>query len=213
MGVALILSSCSSDSSDSSGDTDGRASAATAAETTAAEAPAGDDATDGEETGDDEGPAVATAGDGIVVPLGETIEDVDMGDTIEVVSVVRDFNSPGQADLVADGGEVVLVEVVVNTGTEFGGLVSAGNFRISWDEGADFWRNKTRMVEDDMEAAGYTPFDDVSRRDGEGSGWMAFLVEERAETYLMEYSRSGAKVIGSDDTIDEFTTEFEIPGA
>lgn len=124
---------------------------------------------------------------------------------------MRDFASEEEAELIADGGEVVLLDVSVTAGTEYGGLVPAGHFRISWDDGADFWGNKTRMIEEEMEAAGYTPFEDVSRRDGEGGGWIAFLVDERAESYLIEYSRAGAEVIGSDETIDEFTTEFEIP--
>ncbi|MGO2112336.1 MAG: transcriptional regulator, partial [Pseudoclavibacter sp.] len=130
---------------------------------------------------------------------------------ITVVTAVRDFSSEAEAELIADGGEVVLLEVSIVPGTEYGGRVSAGNFEISWDDGADFWSDKTRLIEDEMEAAGHTPFDGVARSDGEGSGWIAFLVDERSETYLMEYSRSGVEIIGSDETIDEFTTEFEIP--
>jgi hypothetical protein len=100
----------------------------------------------------------------------------------------------------------------VTPGEEYGGLVSMGNFKISWDDGADFWGNKTRMVEEEMDAAGYTPLEDVSRSDGgEHTGWMAFLVDERADTYLVDYERSGAEVIGSDEVIDAFQQEFEIP--
>ena len=114
----------------------------------------------------------------------------------------------------ADGGEVVLLEVSVMPGDEYGGLVSMGNFEISWDEGEEFWGNKTRLVEEEMDAAGYAPLDDVSRSDGgEHSGWIAFLVDERADTYLVNYERDGAKVIGSDEEIDAFDQEFEIPAS
>ena len=146
--------------------------------------------------------------------VGETIEDPDMGDTVEVLSAVRDFPSEEEGELVADGGEVVLLEVSVMPGDEYGGLVSMGNFEISWDEGDEFWGNKTRLVEEEMDAAGYAPLDDVSRSDGgEHSGWIAFLVDERADTYLVNYERDGAKVIGSDEEIDAFDQEFEIPAS
>lgn len=195
--LVLILSGCSgSDDAAAPVSEETEAAVAEAEETTEAEPEA----------------APAAAGEETEVSIGETIEDPDMGDSIEVVSALRDFPSEEEADLIAEGGEVVLLEVSVTPGTEYGGLISMGNFKISWDDGADFWGNKTRMVEEEMDAAGYTPFEDVSRRDGgEHTGWIAFLADERAETYLVEYSRAGAEVIGSDETIDEFTTEFEIP--
>ncbi|MGI6879461.1 transcriptional regulator [Microbacterium sp. gxy059] len=155
--------------------------------------------------------AAAPAGDQTEVEIGETIEDPDMGDTIQVVSAIRDFPSEAEADLIAEGGEVVLVQVEVTTGDEFGGLVSAGDLEISWDEGADFWNNKTRMIADEMEAAGYEVFDDVSRRDGGATGWIGYLVDERADSYQLKYHRSGAEVIGSDEVIDAFDAELVIP--
>lgn len=176
-----------------------------------------DDTGDGSgdsDDGADSGSSAGAAGEETQVEIGETLEDPDMGDTIEVLSAVRDFPSEEQADLIADGGEVVLLEVSVSPGEEYGGLVSMGNFEISWDDGADFWNNKTRMVEDELEAADYPVFEDVSRRDGgEHTGWIAFLADERADSYQMSYSRSGAEVIGSDEVIDPFEAEFEIPGS
>jgi hypothetical protein len=206
-GLALTLSACGG--GDPTAD-EAAADEPAAAQEEDAQDPGEEDATGSAPESDDE--AAAPGGEETQVDVGETIEDPDMGDTVEVLSAVRDFPSQEEAELVADGGEVVLLEVTVTPGEEYGGLVSMGNFKISWDDGADFWGNKTRMVEEEMDAAGYTPLEDVSRSDGgEHTGWMAFLVDERADTYLVDYERSGAEVIGSDEVIDAFQQEFEIP--
>ncbi|GAA1809939.1 hypothetical protein [Nesterenkonia flava] len=63
-----------------------------------------------------------------------------------------------------------------------------------------------------MEAADRTPLEDVARRDGgEHTGWIAFFAEERAETYVLRYTRPGAEVIGSDETLEEFSQDIELP--
>ncbi len=176
-----------------------------------AEGDADEDATD-EATEDETEDSDASAGEESQVDIGETWEDPDMEDTIEIVSVVRDFPSEEESELIENGGEVVLVEVSATPGEEYGGAISEGDFEISWDDGQEFWMNKTRMVEAEMEDADRPIFDRVRRMDGEDhTGWIAFLVDERADTYILEYSRSAAEVIGSDETIDEFTEELEIP--
>ena len=158
-----------------------------------------------------ESPSAAPAGAEAEVKIGKTLKDPEMGDTIEVISAVRDFPSTEEADLIADGGEVVLVQVKIAPGKEYGGRVSEGNFEISWDKGADFESSDTRLMAEEMTAAKRTPLEDVQRRDGgEHTGWIAFQVDEKADTYLIEYTRDGAKVIGSDKTIAEFTEQVEI---
>lgn len=165
-----------------------------------------------EDSDDEDSDASAGGGEESQVDIGETWEDPDMEDTIEIVSVVRDFPSEEESELIENGGEVVLVEVSATPGEEYGGAISEGDFEISWDDGQEFWMNKTRMVEAEMEDADRPIFDRVRRMDGEDhTGWIAFLVDERADTYILEYSRSAAEVIGSDETIDEFTEELEIP--
>lgn len=208
LGGALLISGCGSSSEEPESQQSQTEEPTTSAPATGASTTG---ATTGSET---EGATGAPAGDQTEVTIGETIEDTDMGDTIEVLSAVRDFPSEEQAEVIDEGGEVVLLEVKVTPGQEYGGLLSIGNFEISWDDGADFWNNQTRMIEDEMNAAGYPPLEDVSRRDGgEHTGWVAFFPQERADTYLLQYSRSGAEVIGSDETIDEFVTELEIPAS
>lgn len=170
-----------------------------------------DDSAD-EGSADEDSDSSAGGGEESQVDIGETWEDPDMEDTIEIVSVVRDFPSEEEAELIDNGGEVVLVEVSATPGEEYGGAISEGDFEISWDDGQEFWMNKTRMVEAEMEDSDRPIFDRVRRMDGEDhTGWIAFLVDERADTYILEYSRSAAEVIGSDETVDEFTEELEIP--
>lgn len=216
--VALTASACggggsSADDpavgSDEAPPADDAAETASADEEAGATAPASADEESGAEASEG-----AASGEQTEVEIGETLEDPDMGDTIEVLSAVRDFPSEEQADLIAEGGEVVLLEVSVSPGEEYGGRVSMGDFEISWDDGAEFWNNETRMVEDELESADYPVFEDVSRRDGgEHTGWIAFLADERADTYQMSYSRGGAEVIGSDEVIEPFEAEFEIPAS
>ncbi|MFJ9392505.1 transcriptional regulator [Nocardioides sp. NPDC101246] len=193
LGLALALTGCGSEETDSDADTVAEVESS---------APAS------------ESPSAAPAAAEKEVKIGKTFKDPDMGDTIEVVSAVRDFPSTEEADLIAEGGEVVLLQVKIKPGTEYGGRISEGNFEISWDQGADFEGSDTRLMTEELTAAKRTPLEDVQRRDGgEHTGWIAFQVEEKTDTYLVEYERDGAKVIGSDKTIAEFTEQVEIPAS
>lgn len=195
------------DNLEDDGDDDGDEEAGTDGEE--ADADGGEALDADEDEGDD---ADAAASDETEVEIGETLEDPDMGDTVEIVSAVRHFNSDDQAELIEAGGEVVLVEVSIAPGDEYGGRLSNGNFKISWDDGADFWNNDTRMIEDELEEADRPPLEDISRSDGgEHSGWIAFFVDEESDTYILEYERPAGEVIGSEETIDAFVEEIEIP--
>lgn len=166
------------------------------------------------ESSDPASEAAAPAGAEKEVKIGKTLKDPDMGDTIEVISAIRDFPSKESADVIADGGEVVLLQVKIKPGQEYGGRISDGNFQISWDKGADFWTPDTSQLEEELTAAKRTPFDDISRSDGgEATGWIAFEADEKADSYLIEYTRAGAKVIGADKEIAEFKNQIEIPAA
>ena len=92
LGFALALTGCGSEATDSDADT--------AAEVESS-APAS------------ESPSAAPAGEEKEVKIGKTLKDPDMGDTIEVISAVRDFPSTEEADLIAEGGEVVLLQVKI----------------------------------------------------------------------------------------------------
>src|SRR5699024_12165520 len=122
----------------------------TAAEDTAAEESTEDEAAVDDSAEESDDTAAAPAGEETQVDVGETIEDPDMGDTVEVLSAIRDFPSEEEAELMADGGEVDLLEVSVMPGDEYGGLVSMGNFELSWDEGTEFRGSTTRLVVEGM---------------------------------------------------------------
>lgn len=191
LGATFAFTACSSSDDDASPSEEETTVEATEEESEAADSPPADEA---------------------AVEIGESFEDPDIGDSFEVISAVRGFPSEEEADLIADGGEVVLVEVKITPGEEYGGRISDGSFEISWDDGADYWSSKTRMVADEMDAAGYPVLEDIARRDGgEHTGWIAFLVDEAADTYLMQYERPETEVIGSDEVLDAFTAEMEIP--
>ncbi|MER7558465.1 transcriptional regulator [Nocardioides sp. NPDC126508] len=196
LGLSLALTGCGGSEESTSG-SDADASAPATAESS-----------------DPASETAAPAGDEKEVKIGQTLKDPDMGDSIEIVSAVRDFPSKESADVIADGGEVVLLQVKIKPGKEYGGRISDGNFQISWDKGADFWTPDTSQLEEEMTAAKRTPFDDIARRDGgEATGWIAFEADEKADTYLIEYTRAGAKVIGSDKEIAEFKKQIEIPAS
>lgn len=192
LGLALTMAGCGSE------DTKADADAAVEAESSA---PASESAS----------ASAAPAGAEVEVKIGKTFKDPDMGDTVEVISAVRDFPSTEEADLIADGGEVVLLQVKVKPGKEFGGSVSYSNFDISADGGTDF-DSADSQLEEELTAAKRTPLDSVRRMEGgEHTGWIAYTVDEKADTYVVEYVRDGAKVIGSDKTIEEFKQQVEIP--
>ena len=196
LGLALALTACGSEDTSSASTQE---SAPAEAESSAAAS---------------ESAPTAPVGDEKEVKIGKTLKDPEMGDKIEIVSAVRDFPSKEEADLIADGGEVVLLQVKIKPGTEYGGRLSEGNFELSWDKGGYFNSSDTRLMTDEMDAAGRTPLEDIARRDGgEHTGWIAFQVDEKADTYLLEYLRDGAKVIGSDKEIPEFKKQIEIPAA
>ncbi|GGU23041.1 transcriptional regulator [Nocardioides albus] len=192
LGLALTMTACGSD--DTKDD---------AAVETESSAPASESAS----------ASAAPAGKEVEVKIGKTFKDPDTGDTVEVISAVRDFPSTEEADLIADGGEVVLLQVKVKPGKEFGGAVSYSNFDISADGGSDF-DSADSQLEEELTAAKRTPLDSVRRMEGgEQTGWIAYTVDEKGDTYLIEYERPAAKVIGSDKTIEEFKEQIEIPAS
>ena len=156
----------------------------------------------------------ASSGDQAEVSVGESFTDPQMDDDIEVLSAVRNFESSKKATAIKLGGEVVLLEVKITPGKKYSGLIQSGAFKISDDGGADYRYDQTTGVKAEMEAAGYEPFENVSRRDGgTHKGWIAYVPDEKKETYKIRYERGAGKVMGTDEKIPEFTTTFDIPAA
>lgn len=138
--------------------------------------------------------------------ISHVVKDDVLGNTITFASVVRDFPVPDDFPSLQEDGEIVLVQVDAQAGEKFSGGVQGG-WGLTTPDGAP--GNSTTIVDTEMAAAGYEPFDPPSR--GESSkGWVAFQVNDRADTYTLEYKRSAANVIGSDKTIPAKTWEFPL---
>ncbi|WP_025779125.1 hypothetical protein [Brevibacterium sp. VCM10] len=160
-------------------------------------------------TGSDSGSSSGSQGQ---ISIGESFEDPEMQDKIEVLSAVRNFESSKRASSIELGGEVVLLEVKITPGKKYSGLIQSGAFKISEDGGADFRYDQTDGLEAEMRAAGFEPFEDVSRRDGgTHQGWLAYVPNEKQDTYTIRYERGAGKVMGTDEKVPEFTTTFDIP--
>ena len=146
------------------------------------------------------------------VQINKVLADTEVGDTITVISAIRGATYPSVADDIADGSELVLLQVKVTPSGDFGGLVSPGSFRLNKADGDQ--ERYTSKVDDDMVADGKKVLR-AARRDGETTGWVAFLFDddEKAATYTGEYTRAGAKVIGEDKTLAEFKATFEVASA
>ncbi|GAA1527730.1 transcriptional regulator [Brevibacterium permense] len=163
----------------------------------------------GGSTGSDSG---ASSGGQGQVSIGESFEDPEMQDKIEVLSAVRNFESSKRASAIELGGEVVLLEVKITPGQKYSGLIQSGAFKISEDGGADYRYDQTDGLEAEMRAAGYEPFEDVRRRDGgTHQGWLAYVPNEKQDAYTIRYERGPGKVLGTDEKVPEFTTSFDIP--
>jgi len=194
--------------SDSGASSSDEGSAASEAGTTSDEDASG---TDDGASGSDEG---KSSGSQAEVSIDESLKDPEMDDSIEVLSAVRNFESSEKASAIELGGEVVLLEVKVTPGQKYGGLVSIGDFEISYDGGNAYHYNQTSGVEEEMEAAGYTPMENVSRRDGgTHQGWIAFVPSEQADTYKIRYERGEGEVMGTGEKVPAYTEVFDIPSA
>lgn len=154
----------------------------------------------------------ASSGSQGQVSIGESFEDPEMQDKIEVLSAVRNFESSKRASAIELGGEVVLLEVKITPGQKYSGLIQSGAFKISEGGGADYRYDQTDGLEAEMRAAGYEPFEDVRRRDGgTHQGWLAYVPNEKQDAYTIRYERGPGKVLGTDEKVPEFTTTFDIP--
>lgn len=178
----------------------------------------GTDGSDGGTAGSDDGTTGSDAGQSSgsqgEVSIGESFEDPEMQDKIEVLSAVRNFDSSKKATSIELGGEVVLLEVKITPGQKYSGLIQSGAFKISDDGGADYRYDQTDGLEAEMRAAGYEPFEDVTRRDGgTHQGWLAYVPDEKQDTYTIRYERGPGKVMGTEEKVPEFTTTFDIPSA
>lgn len=141
------------------------------------------------------------------VELKEAFTDDELGHSIKVTGLVRDFPVPDDFESLRESGELVLIEVDVTAGSKYSGGFYGG-FEITSPDGTV--NSETGIADDEMDAAGFTPFEDVSRAES-GTGWFAFQVNTKTDNYTLMYERPAATVIGSDKVIPAKTWEFPLP--
>lgn len=144
------------------------------------------------------------------IAVDETIVDDVMGHTIKVTGVVRDFQSPGHANIPDGGGEWVLVEVDTTAGDTYTGGIKGG-FKLL-DAAGETMGNATTVLESDMTAGGFDIWEGVDSGE-QAKGWIAFQVNNRSDVYQLQYKRLAASVIGSGDPIEEKTWEITLPSS
>lgn len=148
--------------------------------------------------------------EGAEVQIGETFTDPETGDSITIISALRDMPTERDAIYLEEGGEVVYLQLEVTPGDTYGGMLSTNDFSIQYDGNED--RAKTTLAEE-ISAAGYEPMESIARRDGAaGPVWLAFTVEsDREDSYTGVYLRPETKILGEDTVVPEFRHEYTIP--
>ncbi|WP_054952799.1 hypothetical protein [Flaviflexus massiliensis] len=229
--LALTLAACGGDGDDT--ETTEETSAAeevdeTESETEADE-PEEDEATETEESDETESigteePEESESGDaaedadegsessvsGTPVEINAEFVDEETSDKITIVQALRDVPSERDSVYIEEGGEVVYIEVQIEAGSDFGGSISSNDFYIQYDGEEDRAKG---VLRDEISAQGLEPFENFSRRDGSSESlWLAFTIEgERADTYTGVYVRPETKILGEDQVLPEFRSEFTIP--
>ncbi|RLV56485.1 DUF4352 domain-containing protein [Aeromicrobium phragmitis] len=155
-------------------------------------------------------PTEEPAGEQQELEVDETITDDVMGHTITVMKLIRDFDAPDNRNIPERGGEWVLVEVDTQAGDKFSGGIQGG-FRLV-DADGNLAGPATTILDNAMAEAGLTPWEGVSAGE-QGTGWIAFQVNNRSDAYQLEYKRGAASVIGSDEQIDEQIWTVDLPTA
>ena len=139
----------------------------------------------------------------------EETTDEELGDTITVVSALRDMPSERHASFIEEGGEVLYVQIEISPG-EYSGAISGIDFLNTSVPGQD---KAEVTLATEMRDQGYEPLETYARTDGDSPPlWLAFTVhEERQDTYTLAYVRPEASDADSGEPIPEFRHEFEIP--
>jgi hypothetical protein len=142
------------------------------------------------------------------IAVDESITDDVMGHQIKITGLVRDFAAPSKTNIPDGGGEWVLVELDVKAGSKYSGGVQGG-FTLYTPDG-ELAGSSTGIIEADMAAAGFTPWESVSAGE-QSKGWQAFQVNTRSDAYQLQYKRLAASVIGGGDPIEEKIWKIDLP--
>ncbi|MCA0145656.1 hypothetical protein [Blastococcus sp. LR1] len=142
------------------------------------------------------------------IPVGETISDPVLGHQISVKNVIRNFPVPADSPM-ADK-ELVLVEIEATAGSEFYGGLYGSEFRLV-EPGEEIPSPSTGAFDETITAEGLTPWVELDRG-ATGTGWLAFFAYQPGVPGLeLQYKRSAATVMGSDQQIEEELFTVPLP--
>ena len=158
-------------------------------------------------TGASPGASASTAQQSRLITVNQTIRDDEMGDTIKVQGLVRNFPIPDSLPNIKGVRELVLLKFTLNAGSKYYRSLSGSDFTVVGDDGSP--NSATSSLDAEITAAGYTPLKEVEGGDT-GTGWVAFMVSPvNSKALTLRYKRLAAKVIGSSKPIPEKI--FEVP--
>lgn len=141
------------------------------------------------------------------IAVDQTITDEEYDNTIKITALVRDFQAPSKTNIPDGGGEWVLVQLDTNAGDKFSGGIQGG---FTLYAGGELAGTTTGIIDDDMSAAGFTPWEEASAGE-QTTGWVAFQINTRADAYQFQYKRGAAKIIGQDKEIPEKIYTVDLP--
>ncbi|MDO5493217.1 MAG: hypothetical protein Q4F53_06335 [Nesterenkonia sp.] len=135
---------------------------------------------------------------------GVSVEDEEMDNGVEITRVIRDFPSPRKSGLLSYGGEIVLLFVEPTRDSDRYPMMHKLFFL--GPEGEE--RRNTLLLDSEMERADLVPYDGSS--EDPSAGWIAFVVEERADEYELGIVRPEIDVPDSDEMLDKKVWEFSL---
>lgn len=151
----------------------------------------------------------APAAEQTEIAVDQTITDPEYDNVIKITGLVRDFTAPSKPNIPDGGGEWVLVELDTTAGDKFSGGIQGG---FTLYTGEELGGTTTGIIDDDMAAAGFTPWETASSGE-QTKGWVAFQVNTRQDTYQLKYKRLAAKIIGQDKEIPEKIFSVDLPAS
>lgn len=135
---------------------------------------------------------------------GVAVEDEEMENGVEITRVIRDFPSPRKSGLLSYGGEIVLLYVEPTQDSDR--FPTMNKLFFLGPEGEE--RRNTLLLDSEMERADLVPYDGFSEEPT--AGWIAFVVEERADEYELGIVRPETEVPDSDELLEKKVWEFSL---
>ena len=147
-----------------------------------------------------------------VIPVDATVVDSDLGDSIHVTGIVRNFPKPDSIKL---DGEVILVQITATAGSKYYAGWSDSSALLFNGAGKQYNPFDLDSLEAPMTAAGYIPFwvanknDEIDTATTGVSSWVVFIVDD-AKGPLSFATRHGAATTSGGGSIPAGTFKVKI---